>query len=353
MSNNLSHISKSQRFVVMDVLKGLAIFLVLWGHCIQQTLSTNYYDEPVFRWIYSFHMPLFMVISGFFAVNVLRRDFRHLLLNKGRQLILPLIVWCVLFDVFEGFAGISRPLTGKIIEMFWFLKSLFICFLLFYAGFSYRNPKAQLIGGGITLIISQLINYSQVSFMYPCFLAGYFLRENLEYFRRHIWRTCLVSIVIYAVTSCVCEYCYAKGIYIDLFTGANYNAAYMTVKLIRGISASTALISGLWMLLDNANIAGYLRPINALGGMTLAVYILQTFILENWLGPRLNFDTYSFFEFNFLIAPLLSLAVALLCVLLTRLIRLNPYTSLLLLGESRPLVNVNKAKGQPDTDKNR
>lgn len=148
MDNSNTSLNVKERFMVMDVLKGLAIFLVIWGHCIQQTLSSNHYDEPVFRWIYSFHMPLFMVISGFFAGNVLKSNFKKLLINKGRQLLLPTVVWCILFDIFErAFLGIQYSLSGKIMGMFWFLKSLFICFLLFYAGLSWRNPHIKFAGG--------------------------------------------------------------------------------------------------------------------------------------------------------------------------------------------------------------
>ncbi|MDE5968902.1 MAG: acyltransferase family protein [Muribaculaceae bacterium] len=58
------------RVVWLDILKCMAIFLVLWGHSIQYLRSDSPFDDPVFRFIYSFHMPLFMALSGF-----LRRSF--------------------------------------------------------------------------------------------------------------------------------------------------------------------------------------------------------------------------------------------------------------------------------------
>lgn len=49
------------RILQIDVLKGFAILLVVLGHAIYETYSEN---NIVFRMIYSFHMPLFMFLSG-------------------------------------------------------------------------------------------------------------------------------------------------------------------------------------------------------------------------------------------------------------------------------------------------
>ena len=49
------------------MLKGFAIIMVIAGHAVQYLISGHYYDKEVYRLIYSFHMPLFMAITGFFA----------------------------------------------------------------------------------------------------------------------------------------------------------------------------------------------------------------------------------------------------------------------------------------------
>lgn len=51
------------RNIYLDVVKGIAMFLVIWGHCIQYfTASSTHYENIVFKVIYSFHMPLFALI---------------------------------------------------------------------------------------------------------------------------------------------------------------------------------------------------------------------------------------------------------------------------------------------------
>lgn len=50
----------------IDYLKGLSIILVVVGHAIQYNIC-DYNVNPFFNIIYSFHMPLFMFISGYVA----------------------------------------------------------------------------------------------------------------------------------------------------------------------------------------------------------------------------------------------------------------------------------------------
>ena len=89
--DNISSQSIGKRLPYFDVLKLFAIFLVLWGHCIQYFLSSQYSDEPVYRYIYSFHMPLFMMISGYFSASSMRLHFTELITKKSRQLLLPCV----------------------------------------------------------------------------------------------------------------------------------------------------------------------------------------------------------------------------------------------------------------------
>lgn len=53
------------RNIYIDVLKGLAVLAVLLGHAIQRGLVINYTENIIFKIIYTFHMPLFMFLSGY------------------------------------------------------------------------------------------------------------------------------------------------------------------------------------------------------------------------------------------------------------------------------------------------
>ena len=57
-----------ERNRMLDSLKGFAIFLVVLGHVIQTVFAPDSYDSNViFKIIYSFHMPLFIFISGYLS----------------------------------------------------------------------------------------------------------------------------------------------------------------------------------------------------------------------------------------------------------------------------------------------
>ena len=47
----------NQRIQYIDIAKGIGILLVVIGHCINSLSFLG-------KWIWSFHMPLFFVISG-------------------------------------------------------------------------------------------------------------------------------------------------------------------------------------------------------------------------------------------------------------------------------------------------
>ena len=58
-----------QRIAYIDFLKGFTILLVILGHCIQYN-DRDFENNIVFRYIYSFHMPLFMFFSGYVSYKV-------------------------------------------------------------------------------------------------------------------------------------------------------------------------------------------------------------------------------------------------------------------------------------------
>jgi len=68
------------REVWLDGLKGFGILLVILGHVLSGYLDAWTFPEaffsfyPVRTWIYSFHMPLFFLISGYTFTLAYWRD---------------------------------------------------------------------------------------------------------------------------------------------------------------------------------------------------------------------------------------------------------------------------------------
>lgn len=121
---------ENKRLVYMDVAKYWAIWLVLLAHTIQYNNMDNYelWKENILtRIIISFHMPLFMVISGFFFRSSLKRSLSDLMNQKIVQLLIPSVVFGTI-----SYFSLSIPLSSwfKAIWVFgWYVKCLFSCYL--------------------------------------------------------------------------------------------------------------------------------------------------------------------------------------------------------------------------------
>lgn len=91
---------------VIDTARAIAVILVVVGHCIQYgsgrdyLASKAYLDNIIFKYIYSFHMPLFAAISGICFINTLsKRTITETIKNRVQKLIIPLISWQMVINV--------------------------------------------------------------------------------------------------------------------------------------------------------------------------------------------------------------------------------------------------------------
>lgn len=89
-----NHIVNKPTLKEFNYLRGIGIFLVVLGH------SFPFIDEiniPIYKYIhsliYSFHMPLFIMISGFFAYKILDinsfKEYKEFVLSKFKKLMIP------------------------------------------------------------------------------------------------------------------------------------------------------------------------------------------------------------------------------------------------------------------------
>ncbi len=81
---------KQNRLIEIDVLKGLAIILVVLGHS----------GVPITRFLYLFHVAVFIISSGFFYRDTTSDSIGNLqcfILRKIKQLWLPYFIWNTIF----------------------------------------------------------------------------------------------------------------------------------------------------------------------------------------------------------------------------------------------------------------
>ena len=159
------------RIRTFDLVKLIAIFSVLWGHVVQYLCSGNFYENAVYQKIYSFHMPLFMMITGFFSVHSLQTPVITTMKKKFNQLIVPGITFAIVTCIIMKYTN-----WDSVHETFfyglWFLKSAFLCYsVLILVSLVRKISKYAWVAIIIaTLFISQLIFVYQFNLMYPCFI---------------------------------------------------------------------------------------------------------------------------------------------------------------------------------------
>ncbi len=341
-----------ERLISADLLKLFAIFLVLWGHCLQQFLENSVLENSVYVFIYSFHMPLFMVLSGYFSFSSLQLKFCDVLLKKARQLLLPFLSWSLFIFALRMFLGNMLPEYFPIISPgnafvgafgnFWFLKSLFFCYMLAWCGKNSRLSARSWVL--LTLFFSQFFPWYNVKVMYPCFLFGLAMRYYSHFIVRHRFTILLFSLSLFILMSCFWNGDFLKPA--DL-VGAVRNCDIQSIafllyvriyRVLIGISASLSLYIIFTSLFDGKHFARSRILCNAAksGRFTLGIYILQVVVLEIILGAFVNCDSMNIYVFNYVVAPLFSVVIMFFCILMYRLISRSTLLSFLFFGNPLP-----------------
>jgi fucose 4-O-acetylase-like acetyltransferase len=131
---------------VVDIVKGIAIALVVYGHTAQGMIHRNWWVGPgaIFSddFIYSFHMPAFFFVSGLFVISSLRkRGSRQFAVDKVKTILYPYLLFAVIDALIEPLIGrfksSTQPIHWKSFllsvadgDAGWFLITLFLCLML-------------------------------------------------------------------------------------------------------------------------------------------------------------------------------------------------------------------------------
>lgn len=126
---------QKERIEYFDIAKGIAIILVILGHCFLFSLyngnieDVNLSKNALMNILTSIHMPIFIFISGAFSKNI--GSFKSYWTKKTKQLILPLFFIPMLYCLIS-----SIPLYDFIYKPYhagyWFTWALFLMFIPFF-----------------------------------------------------------------------------------------------------------------------------------------------------------------------------------------------------------------------------
>ncbi|RFU70993.1 acyltransferase [Peribacillus saganii] len=173
-----------QRDYYFDNAKFILIFFVVFGHLLKTFIEHNEIIYSLYKTIYTFHMPAFILVSGFFAKGIYEKGYVS---KIAKKLILPYIIFQIIYSVFYYYLYSKNTFTMDLLNphwSLWFLISLF-CWNIMLLGFSKLGPAKGLTAA---LLIALLIGYadsvsnylslSRTFVFFPMFLLGYHLRRE-------------------------------------------------------------------------------------------------------------------------------------------------------------------------------
>jgi len=163
-----------ERIAYLDVVKCFAIALVCIGH--SSWISPRGMSCPLVQWIYTFHMPLFMLMCGFFSKGLFELSVKEFVEKEVKRLVVPIVVFSGLKIGLLTLVG-ANVWRNELIGGMWFLRCLLFCDIIVYVG------KKLCKWDWLVCIVSCVI-----LFVMP---RGTFLRTNyflLIYWSGYFWR---------------------------------------------------------------------------------------------------------------------------------------------------------------------
>lgn len=244
-----SNTTATERLGWIDQVKGFTIFLVVYGHNFPFTE----------KYIYSFHMPLFIMIAGFFhPQNPTFISIR----KRFQSIIIPYFFWALSLFAFwfcigrqygksaqlnlspvKNFMGVFYSQGGREYMDWgiplWFLPAIFMTFLIFSLIQKIKNPIEHstflIIVPIVGFIYSHLttvnlpwsINIAMVAILFYAF-GNYFFEKIISLSRNN-------TLILMILMGCINLYFYNFNIKIDMYR-ANYGNEFYYI--LNGLSGS-------------------------------------------------------------------------------------------------------------------
>ncbi len=294
-----------------DNAKVLLIFLVVFGHIIQPFISDSKGMNTLYMWIYTFHMPAFILLSGFFAKGSGNKDY---ILKLAKRLLVPYLIFQILYTIYYFFIGKEGWQAGIFYPHWslWFLFSLFCWHILL----SWYKKLPALLSISLAVLVGIIVGYfgeightfslSRTFAFFPFFLIGFWLTEKQVMWVKHrlvkissVIVMTLLAVAIYYLPDINTGWLLASSSYGDLGMEQYGGIARFLFYIVAAVMTISILA---WIPHIN------LGWVTKLGTRTLYVYLLHGFIVQ-------FFRQNNYFEVNGVIDVLGLAAISALIVI--------------------------------------
>lgn len=185
----------------LDYFRGIAVLLVLYGHSIQNCLGDAAFSNPIFKYIYSFHMPFFILLSGYSFGFIWNRPAKDILLKRNFLLFIPIVIWgseVFLSKIFVMHTLNVQQFLGegvKIGELFrefiftitsegvWFLYVVIFCNSICFIALHFLNARYSkeilfMCFIGLLVFCESFSFVSKIAYLFPYFVLGFIINKN-------------------------------------------------------------------------------------------------------------------------------------------------------------------------------
>jgi fucose 4-O-acetylase-like acetyltransferase len=264
---------------MVDIVKGLAITLVAYGHTTQGMVHRGWWSGGGERFsdalVYSFHMPAFFFVAGLFVMGSLaKRGSRRFAVDKLKTILYPYALFFIISSAIEPLIGrfksSTTPFHWKAFFLYlldgdasWFLYVLFLCLML--AMVTARLPAwLRFLGAvlvGLLPPFGLAANLTQVLHEF-CFLAaGMWVGTRIYSLERMRAAIAALSFVFLAAFQMEITHIYGPS------------ALWLWIYIVLGLTGTAALFM-LAQLLDKNRLGDGMAWV---GRASLAVFLLSAF----------------------------------------------------------------------------
>lgn len=275
--------AETNRDYSFDNIRALLIACVVFAHLLEIRAPFPF-GADIYRVIYSFHMPVFLFLSGWFA------KFDRTKLVFG--LFIPYLLLQTAYVFFQRWLYGSSVLLQYTTPywLLWFLLALFFYHLLLPL-YDVDKPWKRLTAWLFVLIISLVAGYdptvgysmtlSRLLVFQPWFLLGFYLRRTKP-LPISLWAKLLIVLALGACIALLCQSSITNNMLYGSYPYATlqYHAG---VRLFLGCMATLWILFFCFVLGPLVNIR--IPVITALGQNTLPVFLLHGFVVK-YIGSR-------------------------------------------------------------------
>ena len=220
-----------KRNITIDALKGWGIYFVVMGHFIYNTYAIFLIPEQsvyITKFIYSFHMPLFFVISGYCnAWSLYKYNTQQYFIRKTKSLLIPFFFWtmsAVALNLiyFRNDPDIRTVFCRLMLQCFVYTPSVWYFLILYLSTLIFRvdivfgnilakkfNPKFRILSHllfwfFIILLPNDIFTFLWFEHLYPYFILGYYLNiysnELAVHIEKNLSKIVFISLLFIPMT---------------------------------------------------------------------------------------------------------------------------------------------------------